>query len=592
MTSTFVENRYAVSAETGRIERIAFVLFALAHLIPIWAVKYLNLTDGGAHVYIANIMSLFNDPATPIYREYFNLNLALEPNWLIYGLLLAFNHLMSPEIAEKILVSLNIIGFPLAVRYAITVVNPRANFISWLCFPFIYSLPFNMGFYNFSLSLICFFLLLSVYLRNLGGFSTKSFIVFGLLGLLTYSAHVMSVSMFLIVIAVHAAWLTLHRFLTQTGSVRFRSGAALRTAFNSGVMPALALLPTLLLLGRFFIQHSGEEVNYTTSLLKRVGELVTIFPLMTDSVWQLVLSLVLLTGLIVLTGAVLLHRWRTRRLEQVDGLLLAAVAMAVSTLTVPDHSSGGGYIIERGQLYPYLILLPWLAHDVPVLVPRLGQRVGALAAVIAVGFIGIEFTTYRAIDRYSAEFWSGTDLIAPNSTVLGVSFVPRGQAPDGTMLSVRRLPVHHEIDRIAAKRRAVALNVWQFKTPNFPVSYRADRNPYVFIGDDVEWPTALSLKFESNKVAFRSLFGDNPDLYRKMFPANAKTPPEAQELNFDIADYGSRTNGGKIDYILLWTQPLDRIPADAQRILAEIEARYDLIHTSLSGYARLYHAKH
>ena len=131
---------------------------------------------------IANILSLFNDPATPIYREYFNLNLVLEPNWLIYGLLLAFNHVVSLEIAEKILVSLYIIGFPLAVRYAIATVNPRASFISWLCFPFIYSLPFNMGFYNFSLSLVCFFLLLSVYLRYSGGFSAKSFIGFGLLG--------------------------------------------------------------------------------------------------------------------------------------------------------------------------------------------------------------------------------------------------------------------------------------------------------------------------------------------------------------------------------------------------------------------------
>ena len=315
--------------------------------------------------------------------------------------------------------------------------------------------------------------------------------------------------MFLIVIAVHAAWLTLHRFLTQNGPVRFRSGAALRTASNSGVMPGLALLPALLLLGGFFIRHSGEDVEYATSLLKRVGELGHDFPLMTDSIWQLVLSLVLLAGLVVLTGAVLLHRWRTRRLEQVDGLLLAAIAMAVSTLTVPDHGSGGGYIIERGQLYPYLMLLSWLAHDVPVLVPA-RSRVAALAGIIAVGFIGIEFTTYRGIYCYSAEFWSGTDLIAPNSTVPGVSFVPRGQAPDGTVLSVRRTPVHHEIDRIAAERRAVALNVWQFKTPNFPVKYRADRNPYVFIGDDVEWPTAPSLKSESNKMVFRSLFGDNP----------------------------------------------------------------------------------
>ena len=68
MTSTFVENRYAVSAKTGRIERIAFLLFALVHLIPIWAVKYLNLTDGSAHVYIANILSLFSPDYSPAKR--------------------------------------------------------------------------------------------------------------------------------------------------------------------------------------------------------------------------------------------------------------------------------------------------------------------------------------------------------------------------------------------------------------------------------------------------------------------------------------------------------------------------------------------
>ena len=54
----------------------------ILHILPIWIFRYFPSQDGPAHVYNAYILNSMPSTESILLRDYYQVNLALFPNWI------------------------------------------------------------------------------------------------------------------------------------------------------------------------------------------------------------------------------------------------------------------------------------------------------------------------------------------------------------------------------------------------------------------------------------------------------------------------------------------------------------------------------
>lgn len=106
----------------ARRDWLILVLVA-ASLAPIWLFRYIPTQDGPAHLYNSHILRQYLNPDYN-FQQFYNLRATLFPNWIAHALLGLSMFLFPPLIAEKVVISLYVILFPLAIAYLLEAVDP------------------------------------------------------------------------------------------------------------------------------------------------------------------------------------------------------------------------------------------------------------------------------------------------------------------------------------------------------------------------------------------------------------------------------------------------------------------------------------
>jgi hypothetical protein len=138
------------------IERLIFFLLLALHLAPLWSVRYFLTIDGPCHLYNAKVLADFSASADlrDFYESWVYLNLRFEPNWFSHFFMkLGFAAGIPAFLNEKLLQTFYVLSFALGLRFAIKKLAPKGVFLSSLGLLFAYHHVFQMGFYNYSLSL-------------------------------------------------------------------------------------------------------------------------------------------------------------------------------------------------------------------------------------------------------------------------------------------------------------------------------------------------------------------------------------------------------------------------------------------------------
>src|SRR3954465_6846257 len=91
-------------------EGAAFWGLVLLHLIPVWTFRYLPTQDGPSHLVNAQILKDYGS-STAGYEAFFEVRAEPLPNWTSHLLLAGLLVLVPPLVAEKLLVSLYVLGF-------------------------------------------------------------------------------------------------------------------------------------------------------------------------------------------------------------------------------------------------------------------------------------------------------------------------------------------------------------------------------------------------------------------------------------------------------------------------------------------------
>ncbi len=460
--------------------------------------------------------------------------------------------MVSPLTAEKILLSIYVLLFPLLLRYALVQIRPDAGFLAILVFPFIYGYPLHLGLYNFSLGLALLFLPLGYYLKHGGRFTLGRTLLLALMLMVLYFSHFIALLAAGLAIGTMTLWQMAAQWLDRRKRGESTGPADLARLFRQYALgPLAALLPPALLAAAFLERQgaghiTGNSIRELALAAAGLFSLVSFHPREQYCTWTLAAIF------FIVAGGLFLLRLVRRELGVKEGLLVVAAAFGLVYLLAPAKMSGGAVINERLMLLPFLMLVLWFGTAAWRGAARAGLQ--AAAALIALALFGMHAQDYARVNDYLDEYLSAAELIEPQSTLLALSFSHQGHTPQGRVLTRRFGPFIHASGYIAAQRNVVDLKNYEATTGHFPVVYRPELDPYTHIGV-------------------------NHGLERQ--------PPLVNFL-----DYAERT-GGSVDYVLLWgIRDRQRYLEPTLEILYQLNQGYELIHTSPQrGYTQLWRRK-
>jgi hypothetical protein len=434
-------------------ERALFGVLLALHLVPLALVPAFPSQDGPSHVEAAFNLRHYADPEFPLIREYYVRNPTPEPNLLGHLLLMGLLEITHPVLAEKILIAAFVLLFPLSVRYALRAVAIEAAPLAVLAFPFVYSWPLHMGFFNFCWGLPLFFFLIGYWIRHRQALGLRQGIDIAALSLVLWAAHVVPL---VLALAVIAAW----------GAVERRG--ALRT---------LVALTPVLTMTTLFVWRKQPVPSDRPPFLDLLRGLVRLESLVSFRDTELVISTamaVLFTAGLV-AGLYALAREGRRR--PADALLLAATLFVLVYFLAPRRMAGGAYLNERLALFPFLALLLWLGAR-----PLAGGRalVGA-GALLALASLSLHAVTYLQLREPMAEYLSAGDALEPEHTLLPLSFAPEGWGM--SRLGPRTKVFLHTASYLAAERGVLNLANYEGNYVHFPLIFRPELNPFVHLAD-------------------------------------------------------------------------------------------------------------
>lgn len=437
------------------LRRLFFGL-SLLYILPFWTVHYLPTGDGPCHTYNAWILRQYdNVEQYPRFQEYYEIDTRPYPNWISQGTMALLMFAVPPLVAEKLFVSLYVLVFLAGAWYLAGAVESGRRWLALLAFPFAHNHLFQLGFYNFSMSLALFPWILGFWWRHRERGGLGYVVGINLLLWGCYFSHILSFSLALVAIAV--LWLATLR----------RDNWRRHVLLHVAALAPQGFLP----LWHLTFQGGGGAASEASWLeqARYFLELQALFAFDHVQRWAAVALALTFGGLVLLT----LLRRRKPFLREADAFLLLAVVFTVIYFVSPDAMSGGSMVKIRLSLYPWLILIPWLS---PGLSPGLDERArGIFVSVLALAVLlnaGYLVRWYRLLEGEVATYLSGLGPVKPDTRVLPLHFEPSRRAAKVNVLA-------HAIGYEALEKGLVDWDNYEATVGFFPTRFRASAPPPV-----------------------------------------------------------------------------------------------------------------
>lgn len=414
-----------------RLTSGTFVLLAILHIAPLWTVRYLPLGDGPSHVYNAWVLhGLATGSAPAPIQDAFAIDWRPHPNWSSHLLLALAMTVAPPLIAEKLFLTLLLALFYLGAWRLATATDPARDVYAFLVFPLTYTQTFMAGYYNFSLSIGLFLLLLAFWWKHSNDRRVRT-------------------------IAAEAAMLVLLYFTHPQATVLALASIALLSVLTRRWVHLVALLPAALLLagfGRTEAVPGGLQSGINWEALRILANV--------ETMWSLGDGQLLLARIVSLAFAALIVLTLVRR-ERSRANLLFVLALLFAAMMFWFPGTGGTRDIfhQRNSVFVFLTLLGWFTTRVP-------RRV-VLGLVVAIGMASfvINAEWIRRLAPGLAATVRAHRAIEPGTGFLPLHF-SFDQSPSMVNVYV------HSHGYVALEKQLVDYGNYEPKTNYFPIAWR------------------------------------------------------------------------------------------------------------------------
>ncbi len=451
---------------TRRVTLPLFVLLAALHCVPFWSVHYLPLGDGPSHVYNAWILhGLATGTAPANIEQAYTIDWRPHPNWTGHAFMALAMAIVSPLVAEKLLVTLIFaLLFAGAWRFT-TAIDPRNDVYAFLVFPFTYTQTLMAGYYNFSLGIGLFLLILSLWWRRRDERRLSTVVVEALLLLLCTFTHPQAT-------------------VLACAAIGFLS---LMTRRWFHLLALIPVAPLLFLFGR--TESAGAGLPLQPGIDWEAARiLVRLEAMHSLGDGQLPLSVVvgLVFALLILVTLI--------RAERREANLLAVLALLFAAMMfwLPAPAVTRDLFAHRISAFVFLTLAGWFT-------PRAPRRLLLVALItIATANALINFAWIRRLATGLTANVRAFDAIAPETTLLPLLFT---KARSDSMLDVYT----HAMSYVALEKRLVDHGNYEVETHYFPIAARDDS----IRASELEWSPAATdivrLAASSETVVTRGL---------------------------------------------------------------------------------------
>ncbi len=251
-----------------KVELFFFLAFSLISIIPLCLVKYIPSLDGPQHLYTARLIAELikgNEYISQFYR--FNPIMVGNMSSLY---IMGFLMLVFPAwLAEKIFLSLYIIGLALSFRYFIRSVQKTDSLLYLLIFPFAFTSLFMLGYYNFCVAFIPFFFALGYLKKNESGLGIRQAVILAVFCLLIYLSHAVVFVFFGMIIFLQMVFDLGYPVIIKSGDIK-----AWISTGKKYLIIMIAAIPAIVLWWLYFQGLSTNDRNLSTMSYRPVREVL------------------------------------------------------------------------------------------------------------------------------------------------------------------------------------------------------------------------------------------------------------------------------------------------------------------------------
>lgn len=435
--------------------RQKFLLLALLvlHVLPLWLYPLVPSQDGPSHLYNTVI---FNDllwNSESFFGSFYEINWRPFPNWTFTILASVLCPMLSILTAEKIILTLYLVGFVCATFYFVRSINAEKTILGFGAFLFGYNWFLWMGFYNFCLSVPLALFVIGYGIRHRGVMHPLRVVLMAILLLLLYFSHVVSFAVALLVLG----------FLYGCfGQKRLRSLGEL----------GLCAFPSLIVFVAYLAGRPRvAEPVYRTPIPWLAANTFSfkIGPWFGGMEWVWFVALWLVLGTWLVLTCAQLGRWQT---EERIWWMVVGMMLALSLL-VPHNFLGGSAFNERLALFFGLFLLAALsirAWTLPI-----SWLTGAFMVLVVVQLVYIHIC-FLEWNRRLEPFRKAAAHIEPGVRLLPLMFA-------ANVVGFYVNPLLHADSCILMEKRCASPTNYEGYRSYFPVRYK-DGAP---LASSAEW---------------------------------------------------------------------------------------------------------
>jgi hypothetical protein len=460
----------------------------LIYLLPIWAFQFIPTQDGPSHLYNSQVLAWYLNPSST-FRQFFDLRLALFPNWLTYIILAPLMLIFPALIAEKILLSLYVILMPLSVWYLLDAIRHGKTLLTLASFGLIYNYLLLMGFYNFVFSLPLVLLAIGYWWKHRENLALRKIILINLLCVLIWFGHIIGYAVALFAIG-------------------FLALLQIRSGIKTFLKTLACILPSTLLFINYYL--GSDIANAGKVDLSRIPglllDLVTMKILVSYDAAQAAVSYTVaaLFGLLLMAAFWKKLRGKgkwTERFDRRDLFFLLILCLLAFYLLLPWSMGPGGWLNDRFALLICLLLLVWFEEAKQKAWRILFSTLAVAVALINVGYIILAFDHFNTGLK---EFTSGMQLIEKGKVILPFFFNGSGE-------SVRVGVYVNAANYYALDNGGINLGNYEVQFDYFPIRFKDSFVPPV---NEKEWvqvihwqPQKINICGYANRINYLETWG-------------------------------------------------------------------------------------
>lgn len=421
-----------------KIELYFFWFVIFLNILPVLSVKFFVTTDGPAHLYNSNIINQLLFYSNDAIEKYFVFNNEIVPNWTGHIILALFNLLLPAYLAEKALMVLYLVLLPVSFRCLIKNISSQSILCCYLVFPFTYSYPFFIGFFNFSVSLIFLFFILSYWIKNEHKiFKIKKILILFFLINATYFSHLFVFAFLIICISLHITFKAAYSAILSGNDFKKDIYDFLKKYLTLLIASSLTIVLSIIYLrARTYGNASYVDHPQLVMWLKNIRPYLTLDPV--EKPRQEIFTKIIFYTIFTFFLMAVYYRIKTIEFQNVikrksfilflknffyasDFWFLISGILLLLYFVFPNHFMGGaGVVSVRFELIFFLFLFIWIST-----ILKNKKIIITVIIVVLICSFSLNYSYYILAKKYNVaavECNNASEHIDPNSTVFSINF--------------------------------------------------------------------------------------------------------------------------------------------------------------------------